>query len=620
MHSADPVALLDDALRGAIATATGRAPAQCDPALRPSGNPQFGDFQANFAMGLAKELGRNPRELATQVLELARASGALNRVADADKTAVAGPGFLNIHLSQEALASMLDALDAPHLGIAPVQSAYAVVVDLCGVNVAKEMHVGHLRATIIGDTLARVHERLGRLVKRENHLGDWGLPIAITLAALRRQNTNLDALNLEQLNRAYRAAQLEGQGDESGMRAALASGAGPHRIAELEAQNAGAALVQEDARSTLVRLQSGEVELVTAWQKLIDCTMHEVFQITGMLGVKLTSEHSRGESYFRQELPKVVEAFVKAGLGVEDDGAIVVRFADRERPLLIRKRDGGFMYSTTDLAAVKLRVQELHADRVVYVVDARQRDHFKDVFDAARLIGWETLPDGTHAQLVHVGFGAVLGKDKKPLKTRSGQNFTLRALLEEACQRGIAEVRARAQEPNAPTAGMSEDDLCAIGRSVGIAAVKYADLGSDVTRDYVFDLDRMVSFEGDTGPYLQYAHARIATLLSKALAAAAEAGARPHFMPREPAERQLALTLLRYPHVVRDVAHALDPSRLCSYLHELATTFNAFYQQCPVLKCPDDAVRASRLRFCLLSKHVLADGLGLLGISAPERM
>lgn len=620
MHAADPVALLDDALRSAIATVTERPRDACDPAIRPSGNPQFGDFQANFAMGLAKELGANPRELAGKVLAHATSSKAFLELADKEKTSVAGPGFLNIHLSERALAAMLDALDSPALGIVPVKAAHAVVVDLCGVNVAKEMHVGHLRATIIGDTLARVHERLGRDVKRENHLGDWGLPIAITMASLRRQRVDLNALTLEKLNVAYRAAQMEGRDDEAGLRAALMYGAGPHRIAELEAQNAGAAMVQEDARATLVRLQSGDEALVDAWNKLIDCTMKEVFQITGMLGVNLGPEHSRGESYFREELPRVVEAFVKAGLGVEDAGAIVVRFADRERPLLIRKRDGGFMYSTTDLAAVRLRVQTLNADRVVYVVDARQRDHFKDVFDAARLIGWETLPDGTHAELVHVGFGAVLGQDKKPLKTRSGENFTLKALLAEACERGTREVRARAQDPNAPTAGMSDAELESIGRAVGIAAVKYADLGTDVTRDYVFDLDRMVSFEGDTGPYLQYAHARIATLLGKAFGAAADAGARPAFLPREAAERQLALALLRYPHVVRDVAQALDPSRLCSYLHGLSTTFNAFYQQCPVLKCPDEAVRASRLRFCALTKHVLADGLSLLGITAPLRM
>jgi arginyl-tRNA synthetase len=311
---------------------------------------------------------------------------------------------------------------------------------------------------------------------------------------------------------------------------------------------------------------------------------------------------------------------VKAGLGTEDDGAIVVRYPDRERPMLIRKRDGGFLYATTDLSACHFRVQDLKSDRVIYVVDARQRDHFKDVFDAVRMIGWTKLPDGTEAELIHVPFGSVLGADKKPLKTRSGENFTLKALLDEAIERGTREVRARSTDPNAPTAGMADADLAAIGRAVGIAAVKYADLGSDVTRDYVFDLDRMVSFEGDTGPYLQYAHARIAGILGKALDAAAHAPPRPTITVAEPAERQLALALLRYPQVVRDVAQHLDPSRLCAYLHGLATTYNGFYQQCPVLKCEDPALRASRLRLCAISKHVMKDGLGLLGITAPERM
>ncbi|MFM8785294.1 MAG: arginine--tRNA ligase, partial [Phycisphaerales bacterium] len=356
--------------------------------------------------------------------------------------------------------------------------------------------------------LARVHERLGRKVWRENHLGDWGLPIAMTLAALRRAGTDLGSLTLEHLNAAYRAAQLEGRDDAAGLVAARATHAGPPRSAELEAQNAGAAMAQEDARATLVRLQSGDPELVAAWQRLIDCTMREVFETAETLGVHLTAEHSRGESFFREELGPTVEAFVKAGLGVEDDGAIVVRYPDRERPMLIRKRDGGFLYATTDLAACRFRVQTLQSDRVVYVVDARQRDHFNDVFDAVRMIGWHRLPDGTEAQLVHLPFGSVLGADKKPLKTRSGENFTLKALLDEAIERGTREVRARSANPDAPTAGMSDADLAAIGRAVGIAAVKYADLGADVTRDYVFDLDRMVCFEGDTGPYLQNAHAR----------------------------------------------------------------------------------------------------------------
>jgi arginyl-tRNA synthetase len=316
-----------------------------------------------------------------------------------------------------------------------------------------------------------------------------------------------------------------------------------------------------------------------------------------------------------------VEEFSKAGIAEVHQGAVIVRFTDRERPLIIEKSDGGYLYSTTDLAAIRFRVQELGASRVIYVVDARQRDHFRDVFDAARTIGWDRLADGRRAELVHIPFGAVLGADRKPLKTRSGENVTLSELLGEAVDRGTHEVRRRAQEPNAPTHGLSDQELATIGKAVGIGAVKYADLSSDLVRDYVFNLDRMIVFEGNTGPYLQYAHARVCSIFAKAgldlddpdLAdAEIEIG--------EPAEKRLAQMLLRYPAVVADVARTLEPHRLCTYLHELANAYSAFYETCPVLKAEGQAVRRSRLHFCRLIRRVLADGLDLLGIDAPRRM
>ena len=611
--TADPVALLDRRFRAAIAVALGDPSLDLDPVIKPSQNPQFGDFQANCAMALAKSRGMNPRELAAKIVAAVDLSG----VAHAPE--VAGPGFINVKLDLGALSAMLGAMSDADLGVVRVKQTYGVTVDLCGVNVAKQMHVGHLRATIIGDCLARVFERLGRDVHRENHLGDWGLPIAMTLASLRRQRIDLDRITLDDLNDAYRAAQAASRDDEAGLAAAMATGAGPHRIAELSLQCTDAQIAVEDAKRTLVRLQSGDPELVRDWQKLIDCTMREVFRTTGILNVRLGPEHSRGESFFRERLPKVVEEFLASGLAKEDRGAIVVPFADRERPLLIRKSDGGFLYATTDLAAVRFRVQDLLSDRVVYVVDGRQRDHFKDVFDAADLIGWNRLPDGSRATITHLGFGAVLGKDKRPLKTRSGENFTLIELLEEASERGTAEVSRRAGDPNAPTHGMSDAELAAIGQAVGIAAVKYADLSGDVMRDYVFDLDRMIAFEGDTGPYIQYAHARIASILAKSEAAIDSIRAAP-FVVREPAERLLALHLLRYGAMVQETAIALEPSRICSYLQTLANLFNGFYQACPVLKADDATARTARLRLCDLTRRVLADGLDLLGIVAPSRM
>ena len=298
---------------------------------------------------------------------------------------------------------------------------------------------------------------------------------------------------------------------------------------------------------------------------------------------------------------------------------MVVPFTDRERPLLIQKSDGGFLYATTDLAAVRFRTFELDGSLVVYVVDARQRDHFKDVFDAARLVGWNRTADGTESTLVHLGFGAVLGPDKKPLKTRSGENFTLKDLLDEACERGTAEVTRRAADPASPTHGLAESELRAIGTAVGIAAVKYADLSGDLTKDYVFDLDRMIAFEGDTGPYLQYAHARIASILAKS-GESTECIADTTLRLELPAERALALHLLRYAQMTLDVGRTLETNRVGAYLSQLATLFNGFYQACPVLKADDAATRLSRLRLCAMTRAVLADGLSLYGIIAPDRM
>ncbi|NBQ15856.1 MAG: arginine--tRNA ligase, partial [Proteobacteria bacterium] len=325
-----------------------------------------------------------------------------------------------------------------------------------------------------------------------------------------------------------------------------------------------------------------------------------------VLGVKLTADHSRGESFYRDRLGPVVDAFVKANLARQDDGAIVVHYADRERPMLIRKADGGFLYATTDLAAVRFRVQELDGGRVIYVVDARQRDHFKDVFDAVRLIGWDRLADGSHAELSHLAFGSVLGKDKRPLKTRSGENFTLQALLDEAIERGVQQVHKRSAEADAPTHGLSESELHAIGAAVGIGAVKY-------------DLDRMIAFEGDTGPYIQYAHARIASLIARS-GESAQAIDAATLSPIEPAERHLALCLLRFPATVLSATEHQAPQRLCAALYELANAYAGFYQACPVLKAADAGTRLARLRLSRLTQRALAEGLSLLGIDAPARM
>ena len=609
--SGDPRAAIGIAFERAIVASLGEDYAGADPLIRNTANPELGDFQCNAAMGLAKRVGQKPRELAQTLIDAVE----LNDIAEPPE--IAGPGFINIRLKSETVAASLEQMDAPGLGVEASADPRPIVIDLCGVNVAKQMHVGHLRSTIIGDALARVLERRGRNVLRENHLGDWGLPIAMVLHQLREDGTDLDALTLTELDAAYRDAQATARIDAAGLEAAGTRHSGPHRIAELEAQKSGAEEARSAASETLVSLQRGDEELVRDWNKLIDVTMRAVYEALDLLNVHMGPDNNRGESFYRDKLQPVIDHFEKTSLCRTDDGALVVDFDDRERPLLIRKRDGGFLYATSDLAAIHHRTQDTGADRCIYVVDARQKDHFRDVFDAARLAHWDRTPDDHEVELVHVPFGSIMGPDKKPLKTRSGTNLTLASLLAEAIERGTQEVASRAENPSAPTHGLDQDAIGAVGRAVGIGAVKYADLSNDLVRDYVFDMDRMIAFEGDTGPYLQYAHARICSLLEKA---GEDDLAKAILRLDDPAERQLALILLRYGSTVADVARSLEPHRLCGYLHELADTFSSFYQACPVLKAPDEDLRRSRLRLCDLTRRVLEDGLGLLGIEAPARM
>ena len=580
----DPVILLDRAMAMALRSILSDD-VDVDPMIRPSRSPDLGDYQANFAMSLGRQLGRPPRDIA---LEVVAAADLDNLAASVE---VAGPGFVNITLSNTAISRLLGGMTGEALGVEPDGDEHAIVIDLCGVNIAKQMHVGHLRSTVIGDSLARVFERLGRTVHRENHLGDWGLPIAMVLHRLRASGADLTTITLDDLDEVYRAAQQATCDDEGAI---------------------------EAAKATLVALQRGDADLVEDWQALVDCTMRGVHESLDLLNTRIGPEHGRGESTYRSSLEGVVEAFTGAGLAVEDDGALVVRFMDRDRPMLIRKSDGGYLYATTDLAAIRRRVRGLGATRVIYVVDARQRDHFRDLFDAVRMIGWDRTGDGLEVAFSHVAFGAVLGADRKPLRTRGGHNVTLRSLLDEAVDRGTAEVVSRSQRPDSPTHGLSEEALASIGRAVGIGAVKYADLGADLVRDYVFDMDRMVAFDGNTGPYLQYAHARICSILGRADGAPA-----PDASPipiEDGAERKLALALLRHSGTVRDVARTLEPHRLCTSLYELANAFSAFYRACPVLAADDEATRTIRLRLCDLVRRVLADGLDMLGIEAPRRM
>jgi len=608
--SMDPETRLREAFSAAIATVGGPAAEGMDPAIRPSSKPGFGDFQCNAALGLGKKVGTPPRDMAKQLIDAVDLAGLC------ENPTIADPGFINLTLCAEALAGALAAMDTPSLGVTPDADPGIVVVDLCGVNVAKQMHVGHLRSTIIGDSLARILERLGNDVRRENHLGDWGLPIAMVLHELRAAGVDLNAINLTDLDRAYRDAQAKVKVDQKGLDAAVTKCSGPHRISELQSQNEGAMEARAAASETLIALQGGDASLKNDWQKLIDVTMTAVQDASDRLGVTLGAEHNCGESTYRAALQPVIDHLIDNNFAREDDGALVIDMPDRERPLLVRKTDGGFLYSTTDLAAIRRRTQQTNAMRCIYAVDARQRDHFRDVFDGARIAGWGVNSDGHAVELHHAAFGSVLGPDKRPLKTRSGSNVTLSSLLDEAIDRGTAEVTRRAESESSPTHGLSAEELATIGQAVGIGAIKYADLSGDAVKDYVFDMDRMVAFEGDTGPYLQYAHARVCSILRKA----DDVGDGADLLLEEVTERRLALVLLRYDAVVHGAATKLQPHRIAGYLREIAEAFSAFYQACSVMQADSDAQRRSRLRLCSLVRRVLADGLGLLGIDAPEKM
>ena len=608
-----PAAALHELVSSAIVDVLGEDHAGTDPVIRAAKNPEFGDFQVNAAMSLGKKVGTQPRELAQKLVD------AMDVSAIAEPPDVAGPGFINVKLKTSAIADALTGISEADLGVEPIDDPHPVVIDLCGVNVAKQMHVGHLRSTIIGDSLGRILERQGRTVYRENHLGDWGLPIAMVLRRLLDDGADLDALTLTDLDTAYRAAQAAARSDHKGIAIIQERRIGPHRALELGIEDEDASAVRAAAGDTLVRLQQGDETLVEAWGKLIDCTMRAVYESLDLLNVSMDESNNRGESFYRAHLPDVVETFVSGRLATEDDGALVVRFEDRDRPMLIRKSDGGFLYATTDLAAVRNRVVNEDSDRLIYVVDARQRDHFKDVFDAARLAGWGRTADGHEVEMVHIPFGSVLGPDKKPLKTRSGQNVTLSSLLGEAIERGRTEVRRRAEDERSPTHGMDAEALDAVGRAVGIGAVKYADLSNDLVRDYVFDMDRMITFEGDTGPYLQYAHARICSILQKVDLDESDWND-ADFLLNEPSERKLALRLLQWADAVAGAAEHLEPHRICTYLYELSEDFNGFYQHCPVRKAEILDIKRSRLRLCDLALRTLQDGLNLLGIDAPKTM
>jgi arginyl-tRNA synthetase len=556
-----------------------------------------GDFSLNVAMRLAKAAKCAPLKLAEEIAGLLRPATEWFRAVE-----VAPPGFINLFLAEAAIERTVNEhARAADLGLRRSGRAQRVVVDYSSVNIAKQMHVGHLRSTIIGDVLARVIAAHGDEVIRQNHLGDWGLPMAMVLwkaeEILRRIRADDSCalereLTLERQEQLYRSA------------------------GEACKQDPAAAAACHDI---LVRLQKGEQPWVRWWESITRLSMQEVYRIYEQLGVLLRPEDERGESFYRNLLAPTVETIRASGHLTESEGAQCVfleQFKSKEGaplPIIVQKSDGGFNYATFDLAGIRFRIQELQADRVIYVTDARQALHFAQVFAAAQTCGL-TARAGNPVVLEHVPFGSVLGEDNKPLKTRSGENVKLAELLSEAVERAYAAV----QEKNA---ALADETKRAVAHAVGIGAVKYADLSQNRNNDYVFAFDRMLAFNGNTAPYLQYAHARICSIFRKGKAdLEASAADTAPIRLGHPAERALALKLLEFPQAVAAVAADLRPHILCNYLYETAGVFTAFYDACPVLTATDDEQRETRLAMCRLTRRTLARGLDLLGIAAPQEM
>jgi arginyl-tRNA synthetase len=550
-----------------------------DPVLRVSDRA---DFQANGALALAKELGRPPRQVAEEVV----AAAVLDDVCSGVE--VSGPGFINLTLSDDFVAGLVAIVSAdPRLGVEEVASPQRIVLDYSSPNVAKEMHVGNLRSTLIGDALARLLGFLGHEVRRENHIGDWGTPFGMLIEHLVDVGgaENAESFSVRDLNEFYAAARQQFDSDPA---------------------------FAERSRRRVVALQSGDPETLGLWRIFVAESMRHMREVYDLLGVLLTAEDTVGESFYNPLLPLVVDELDEAGLLVEDAGALCVFPAGFENrngeplPLIVRKSDGGYGYPATDLASVRDRAGRLGATRLVYVVGAEQSLHLRMVFAVSALAGY--LAHASDA--VHVAFGLVLGTDGKKLASRTGGSERLVDLLEEGIQRAEVALKERSSD-------LSPERQAAVARALGIGAVKYADLSTERMRDYVFDWDRMLAFEGDTGPYLQYAHARIRSIFRRGEVAPPAPGVRP--LLGEPSERALALELLRFGEAVRAAAETYSPSKLCVYLFDLATAFTGFYEVCRVL-VDDEEVRTSRLGLCDLTARLLERGLSLLGMEAPEQM
>lgn len=569
-----------DALISKALTAASGIP-DCQALINLSSRPEFGDYQANGVMAIAKQLKRNPRELAAEVVAAIDENELLGDVQ------VAGPGFINIFLKDgwlQQLGNDLVSGAEPLVSVLPQTDT--IVVDYSGPNLAKEMHVGHLRGTIIGDSLVRVLESLGHNVIRQNHVGDWGTQFGMLIAHMEdvAKDDAAPAL-LADLETFYRAAKMRFDSEPE---------------------------FSEKARSYVVKLQQGDANCLKSWQQFINESLKHCAQIYDLLGVSLTSGDLKPESFYNDDLAPLVKSLDDKGLLSVSEGAKCVfmeEFTGKDGaplPTIVQKSDGGFLYATSDLAAVRYRSSVLNANRVLYVVDARQSLHFQQIFAISNKADFVS----DNVSLEHIAYGTMMGKDGKPFKTRSGDTVKLQELLEESIRRASDIV-------NEKNPDLDAIERAEVSRVVGISAVKYSDLSKNRTSDYVFDWDTMLSFEGNTAPYMLYAYARIKSILRKAEADKAEVGTSLNIA--EPAERALLIKILQMPEVMRAVATECYPNLLCNYLYELAGIFMRFYEQCPVLKAEAE-IRQARLLLAELTSNTLKKGLELLGLDTLEKM
>ncbi|AAM85826.1 arginine--tRNA ligase [Yersinia pestis] len=572
-------ALLSDKVSQALIAAG--APADCEAQVRQSAKAQFGDYQANGVMAVAKKLGMQPRQLAERVVELLDLTGI------ASKIEIAGPGFINIFLDRQWVAEKVEyALTAPKLGVAPVEPQ-TIVVDYSAPNVAKQMHVGHLRSTIIGDAAVRTLAFLGHNVIRANHVGDWGTQFGMLIAYLEKmQNENASDMGLSDLELFYQQAKKTYDEDEE---------------------------FALRARAYVVKLQSGDEYCRQMWRKLVDITMAQNQVAYDRLNVTLTKDDVMGESLYNAMLPEIVADLKAKGLAVESEGATVVYLDEYKNKdgepmgVIIQKKDGGYLYTTTDIACAKYRYETLGADRILYYIDSRQHQHLMQAWTIVRKAGYvpESVP------LEHHMFGMMLGKDGKPFKTRSGGTVKLSDLLDEAVERAgklIAE-----KNPDMPA-----DELKQVINAVGIGAVKYADLSKSRTTDYIFDWDNMLALDGNTAPYMQYAYTRVVSVFRRA--GVDETSLTLPLVVTEDREATLATRLLQFEEIITTVAREGTPHVMCSYLYDLAGLFSSFYEHCQILNAESEEIRQSRLKLAMLTAKTLKQGLDTLGIQTVERM